>query len=305
MDLKARLSHAVLFGLAIVVACTPTAQAQVNAQPQATPKPGASCTTPGNHQQSGGKEYVCQRKGKRLVWVPFRGSGGSNSSSGSSSIDTSWLPTLSSFAANKTDVLPVDISRTSSVAPFLGARSSQPHQGMHFNWSNTDGSWTSAGTTPENFPAIRAVADGVVTMVEPLRQMGSHQAYGLGLIIARNGRDEAVLNYSMEPFVMEPSPGFYRQFIKVKDGQRVRKGDLLAYMYVPAQANGSTHLHFHLSTGQRITSQSIFTPAAVAQIQARFGSPGGVENGQPLPACIGYRINADENPFGTGVSDCL
>ena len=40
-------------------------------------------------------------------------------------------------------------------------------------------------------------------------------------------------------------------------------------------------------------------------MQARFGPLGGVENGQPLPACVGYRINADENPFGTGASDCL
>ena len=296
MDMRARLPLAGVLGLALAVTTHLPAQAQVK------PKPGAACTSLGNHQQYGGKEYVCTRKAGRLVWVLFRAN---NDSGGANNVNTAWLPSLASFLTKKTDVLPVDISRTSSVAPFLGARSSQPHQGMHFNWSNTDGSWTSAGTTPENFPAIRAVADGVVTMVEPLRQMGSHQAYGLGLIIARNGRDEAVLNYSIEPFVMEPSPGFYRQFIKVKDGQRVKRGDVLAYMYVPAQANGSTHLHFHLNTGQRITSPSIFTPAAVGQMQARFGSPGGVENGQPLPPCIGYRINADENPFGTGVSDCL
>lgn len=286
-------------GVMVIVAAAAPVQAQIK------PKPGMACSSLGNHQQYAGKEYVCQRTGSRLAWAIFRPSNNAAGPSGSSGASTSWLPKLSAFATSKTDVLPVDISRTSSVAPFLGARSSQPHQGMHVNWSNADGSWNSAGSTPENFPAVRAVADGVVTMVEPHREMGVHQAYGLGLIIAQDGRNQAVVNYSLEPFVMEPAPGFYATFIKVKDGQRVRKGDVLAYMYVPPQANGSTHLHVHLNVGPRITSPSIFTPAAVAQLQARFGSPGGVENGQPLPACVGYRITADENPFGTGASDCL
>jgi len=299
MRVRSRVATTVVVAVTIAVAAAMPVQAQIK------PKPGMACSSLGNHQQYGGKEYVCQRTGGRLAWAVFRPSNNSGGPSGSGSLNTSGLPQLSSFATSKTDVLPVDISRTSSVAPFLGARSSQPHQGMHFNWSNADGSWNSAGSAPENFPAVRAVADGVVTMIQPHREMGSHQAYGLGLIIANDGKKQAMANYSLEPFVMEPSPGFYAQFIKVKEGQRVRRGDVLAYMYVPPQANGSTHLHFHLNVGPRITSPSIFTPAAVAQMQARFGSPAGVENGQQLPACVGYRITADENPFGTGASDCL
>lgn len=217
----------------------------------------------------------------------------------------SGLPSIKQFATKKTEVLPADLSRAEGTAPFLGARAQAPHQGIHLYWSNKDGQWPATPGAPTDYPAVYAVADGIVGGVEPLRQMGSHQAYGFILQIAQDGRSPASVVYSLEPFVNEPAPGFYRQFLKVRNGQRVKKGQLLGYMYVPPSSDGSTHMHFHLATGSGIKSPSIFTPEAVQQLAARFADRGGMEDGVPLPPCIGYRISAAENPFGTGAADCL
>lgn len=215
------------------------------------------------------------------------------------------LPSIKQFATKKTSVLPVDLSRVDATAPFLGAGAARPHQGIHVYWSNRDGTWPASPARPVDYPAVYAVADGIVGNVEPLRQMGSHQAYGLVLQIAEDGRKPSSVVYSLEPFVNEPSPGYYKQFLKVRNGQRVKKGQLLGYMYVPAISDGSTHLHFHLSTGSGIKSPSIFSEDAVRQLAAKFGDRGGMEDGVALPACIGYKISAAENPFGTGAVDCL
>lgn len=215
------------------------------------------------------------------------------------------LPSIKKFATKKTDVLPVDITRSAGTAPFLGARSPAPHQGIHVYWSNQDGQWPAAPGKPADYPAIYAVADGIVSNVEPLRQMGSHQAYGFVLQIAEDGRDASSVVYSLEPFVNEPSPGYYRQFIQVRNGQRVKKGQLLGHMYVPPTSDGPTHMHFHLSGAGGIKSPSIFGPGAVGELSAKFGDRGGMQDGVPLPACIGYKISAAENPFGTGARDCL
>lgn len=217
----------------------------------------------------------------------------------------SGLPSIQQFATKKTAVLPVDLTRAEATAPFLGARAQAPHQGIHVYWSNRDGQWPATPGAPTDYPAVYAVADGIVGGVESLRQMGSHQAYGLLLQIAEDGRNPSSVVYSLEPFVNEPFPGYYQQFLKVRNGQRVKKGQLLGYMYVPPTSDGSTHLHFHLSTGSTIKSPSIFTPEAVQQLTAKFGDRGGMEDGVRLPACIGYKVSAAENPFRTGAVDCL
>jgi hypothetical protein len=44
----------------------------------------------------------------------------------------------------------------------------------------------------------------------------------------------------------EPSKGFYKKFILVREGQRVRKGDVIAYQYLPPSSGDACHIHFHL-----------------------------------------------------------
>lgn len=290
-----RLAAGVTVAILAALASSPTAAAPA-------PKAGGPCTQVGERVRVKGVELVCVTKGRKKMWrvvVPS----GSGSGSGSTGTSTAGLPDLATLAANRSDILPIDISNAYSVAPFLGARSHMPHKGMHVNYQGNGPFATQLD--PTAYPAVRAVSDGVVSAVEPLRQMGSHQAYGLNLTIGTAGRDDITLNYSLEPFVMEPSPGFYSRFITVKQGQRVKKGDVLGYLYVPPGQSSGTHLHFHMNVGQAMGTPTIFTPAAVAQLQAKFGDPGGVVNGARLPACVGYQVDATENPLGTGAVDCL
>lgn len=272
------------------------------------PKVGGACAKAGERVRVKGVELVCVGKGRKKVWRVAQGTGASSGSSSTSGADggssaTAGLPDLATLAANRSDVLPIDISQAYSVAPFLGARSHMPHKGMHVNFAGLGPFATQLD--PTAYPAVRAVSDGVVTAVEPLRQMGSHQAYGLNLAIGHEGREDITLNYSLEPFVMEPSSGFYSRFITVKQGQRVKKGDVLGYLYVPPGLTSGTHLHFHMNVGQAMGAPTIFTPGAVAQLRTRFGEPGGIVDGAQLPACIGYKVDATENPLGTGAVDCL
>jgi len=59
--------------------------------------------------------------------------------------------------------------------------------------------------------------------------------------------------------VPEPSKDFYKKFIKVVQGQRVRKGDIIAYMYTPLGVEAHVHFHVQLTEGNGFMSPSIFT----------------------------------------------
>ena len=221
-------------------------------------------------------------------------------------VDMSGLPDIATFATSPTGQLPADLSKVDQTSPFLGKGAKNPHQGLHINWSNADGTWSKAGLPPTDYPALYAIADGVVTHVETTRKIGSNDGYGMALTFATDKGQPVMAYYSIEPFVPEPSPGFYAPFVDVTEGQKVKKGDVLAHIYVPPTSTGSTHLHLHLlASGNRMESPSVFTKDAVAAFAAKFGDRGGQEDGKTLPACMGYKIAADENPFGTGASDCL
>ena len=104
--------------------------------------------------------------------------------------------------------------------------------------------------------------------------------------------------------VPEPTEGFYRKFIKVSKGQKVHKGNVLAYMYCPQ--GGGSHIHFHLMMDGRkgFLAPAIFTAEVVKQFHAKWGEFGR-DDGAPMPPCMGYRISAEENPFGTGAQERL
>lgn len=249
---------------------------------------------PGGGQQQG--QAQDQSQGQQQGQQQDQASGG---------IDLSGLPDISTFATQPSDQLPADISHADQTSPFLGKNAGNPHQGLHINWSNGDGTWPD-GSDPASYPAIYAVADGVVSNVETSRQIGDNNGYGMALTFATDKGQPVMAYYSIEPFTKEPSPGFFAPFVSVKDGQKVTKGDVLAHIYVPPDSTGSTHLHFHLlGPGNRFESPSIFTKEQVAAFAAKFGDRGGRENGTTLPACMGWKLAADENPFGTGAQECL
>ena len=215
------------------------------------------------------------------------------------------LPQLSSFKANKTDQFLMDWDVIIGGQPFKGIRANEPHSGAHIQLLNT-GEWPKGGTRPDNYPKIYAIADGIVSRITKTLKVGDNDRYGINLAIAKDGDTTYDFEYSIEPMVPEPSPGFYEQFINVKEGDVVTKGQVIAYFYTPLNANG-THIHFELMTaksGVNMYPAAIFSTAIMDQFYAHWNN-WGYDGKTKIPECMGYMISADENPFGTGAVDCL
>ena len=66
------------------------------------------------------------------------------------------------------------------------------------------------------------------------------------------------------------------------------------------------HIHFHLTVEGRngFFVPAIFSPEVVQQFHAKWDGFG-KDDDTPIPPCIGYRIGAEENPFGTGAEERL
>lgn len=220
------------------------------------------------------------------------------------------LPLITYFATNKTGRFIADLADVSDGHPFLGKRSPQPHGGAHAYFDNAHGRWPQGADKPENYPAIYAPADGfVVNVTRKFRLSTGADRYGVDLAFARteDGAD-IKLHLSIEPFVPEPSPGFYEQFILVKPGQRVKKGDLLARMWTP-RGQSNTHIHFQVMRNDGrggFMVPAIFTRDVVEQFHAKGGRfQRSAAPDERMPACMGYLLAAEENPFGTGAQDAL
>jgi hypothetical protein len=190
--------------------------------------------------------------------------------------------------------------------PFKGKRSHTPHSGAHIHFGNAYQQWPKGGTAPSNYPPIYAVADGIISRVTPSLHVGMNDRYGINLAIAREGDAVWSLEYSIEPFVVEPSPGFYRRFIKVEEGTRVIKGQAIGFMYLSEEGANGSHIHFELISDQRprMKAPAIFTAKLTRQFHDRWG--GGVKDGPvTIPACMGWKLAEDENPFAAEAADCL
>ncbi|MDQ1329021.1 MAG: hypothetical protein QG641_2310 [Candidatus Poribacteria bacterium] len=221
---------------------------------------------------------------------------------------TNELPDINTFAHTKSDRFMVNIEDIETGHPFLGIRSKKPHSGAHVHFKNVS---PKGGNKPENYPPIYAVADGIITRVDycfPLSNSTgmSHERYGLDLSFARDGKDGSIYNlaYSIEPMVMQPSVDFYRQFILVSEGQHVKKGDIIAYMYVPPDANG-THIHFDINNFQKsknyFMAPALFTPEVVQKFYETWRGESSMDGNTPIPPCMGYMLGDYENPFDGAV----
>jgi murein DD-endopeptidase MepM/ murein hydrolase activator NlpD len=106
--------------------------------------------------------------------------------------------------------------------------------------------------------------------------------------------------------VPEPSADFYKQFIMVNLGQQVKKGDTVAYMYLPPSAGIGCHIHFHMMQKNKnyFYAPAIFTNNIVDSFYEKWGEFG-YDGSTPMPACMGYMLDADENPYGNGPVDIL
>ncbi|MDG1896733.1 MAG: hypothetical protein P8J37_17660 [Fuerstiella sp.] len=227
------------------------------------------------------------------------------------------LPEISGFEKNPTDRFVVDLATVRTGHPYKGTNANQPHTGAHIYFRVPDEPIPARDV--QSFPAIYAVADGFISRVDEYfrqresfsRTLGRPVAncrYGVSLSIAVN--DDAAVNfhYSIEPMIDPEDLEFYRPFILVKRGQRVKKGDVIARMYLPPQADfaRNAHIHFNLvDTGQRqFMAPTIFTKRINQQFHATWGSRG-VDGGDQMPPCMGYCLSAPENPFGTAAKDRL
>jgi len=216
------------------------------------------------------------------------------------------LPNIAQFQTNRSDRFLVDLQYVCAGHPFKGRRAFEPHQGAHVHWDNSTNTWPKGGAAASNYPAIYAVADGYVDRVDYSFKVGTNDRYGVSIAFAKDGATVYSFCGGIEPMIPEPGPGFYRRFILVSEGQRVRKGDIIAYMYLPPGAGAGSHIHFHIQAqnGGAFMAPAIFSDDVVKGFHARwngFGRDGATE----MAACTGYLLEADENPFGTGAADVL
>ena len=227
------------------------------------------------------------------------------------------LPSIKDFHQRPSDRFLVDLEVVRRGHPYKGRRAERPHTGGHvyFNVQDISGS----AKTIQKFPAIYAVADGIITridysfrlreMFEPaLGKQVANRRYGIGLTFAREGNTGVTFHYSIEPFIDPETTNFYDQFILVKLGQQVKKGQVIARMYIPENQKlaKKTHIHFNLirEGGGGFISPSIFDQKIVQEFHRRWNLfPNDPD--APIPSCMGYMLEADENPFERKVVDSL
>ena len=227
------------------------------------------------------------------------------------------LPSIKDFHKRPSDRFLVDLEVVRRGHPYKGRRAERPHTGGHvyFNVQDISGS----AKTIQKFPAIYAVADGIITridysfrlreMFEPaLGKQVANRRYGIGLTFAREGNTGVTFHYSIEPFIDPRTNNFYDQFILVKLGQQIKKGQVIAKMYIPENRKlaEKTHIHFNLirEGGGGFISPSIFDQKIVREFHRRWNLfPNDPD--APIPPCMGYMLETDENPFERKIVDGL
>ena len=113
------------------------------------------------------------------------------------------LPEISVFQTKPSDRFLVDIKEITGGHPYLGVDSPHPHAGAHVHFDNTKNRWPKGKDEPANYPAIYAVADGIVCRIDthfPLN--GGNHRYGLDLTFAHDGKGAKYrFCYSIEPMI--------------------------------------------------------------------------------------------------------
>jgi len=229
--------------------------------------------------------------------------------SGVATTNASGLPDIRTFVDNPSEQMPVDLLLVRSGHPFKGKNAKTPHPGAHIAFGPAYENWPQGGEAPSNYPPILAVADGVVSKVIDTAADGPNDYYAVHLTIAASGTAPIDFEYRLEPMTKEPSSGFYASFITVKVGDRVKRGDVIGYVYLPDGVDGSL-LHFNLvntATGEPM-APAIFSGPTVAAFygtwkEQGFDSTEGFTD--PIPICIGWKIDASENPYENRAEECL
>ena len=245
------------------------------------------------------------------------------------------FPDVSYFLENKSDQFLVDFEDIVAAHPYVGLRAPAPHNDLHVFFSNTDPRWAAA-EKPSDYPPIYAVADGVVRMsqqsyynvVDHSDQNPPwwHAAYAFKLQIAENEGRQVSFLYQMEPYTIPENEDFFKDFLLVEDGQEVKKGDVLGYMYVPTfeEMVGSDGTSAHIAFGilEKVSDSkeqekvpSIFTENIVQQFAEIMATPtegwgstsygNDWSRGRGLPYLLGWMIGPEEHLFGGQYLDAV
>jgi hypothetical protein len=223
------------------------------------------------------------------------------------------LPDIRSFREQPSDQFLIDLKFLRTGHPYMGTGTLKPHTGAHLNFTLPDRQLDPK--QPGSYPQIYAVANGVVTRVDEafrlrpvyFESLGTTRAnlrYGVDITFARNGEQPVSFHYSIEPMVDPGDENFYRPFLKVQAGQTVRKGDVIATMYLPPDPRDAenSHIHFNLNCGRNFQSPSIFSQSVERQFAATWDSSR-LREDWPIPACMGYKLGSSEDPFVAAAPD--
>ena len=228
------------------------------------------------------------------------------------------LPEITSFRDKPSDRFLVDLDHVRTGNPYKGKNAERPHTGGHVYFRLPKAPIPAEDV--KRFPAIYAVADGVISRIDysfrlraiPVsggRRRVSNTRYGIGLLFAKSDGQGVEMHYSIEPFIDPGDTTFYDRFIFVKVGQRVKKGDVIARMYLPPsrEVAESSHIHFDLIHAGRHTFQSpsIFDRLIVTRFHDTWDDRRGSDAGQRMPPCMGYKLAPSENPFERKAVDAL
>lgn len=246
------------------------------------------------------------------------------------SVNLNYLPDVKEFINNKSDRFIVDFEDIVAAHPYVGSRSPRPHNDLQVYFSNSDSRWVNA-TKPSDYPPIYAVADGVIQMASGNSSLYNvvdhsdsnppwwHSAYLFKLQFAQNNGNIVSFLYQMEGYVIKEDRNFFADYLLVEDGQSVKKGDILGYMYVPGfeemagSMQGSSHIAFGImeKVGPQEEQEkvpSMFTNEIIDEFSnlARNPSEGWESKsygndwsrGRGLPNLIGWMIGPEEHMFG-------
>ena len=247
-----------------------------------------------------------------------------------SALTLQTLPDIKEFMTNKSDRFFVDFEDIIAGHPYVGKRSPRPHNDAQVYFSNTDPRWQEA-TKASDYPPLYAVADGIIQMAQGDKSYYNvvdhsdsdppwwHSSYAFKLQFAQNNGNVVSFLYQMEGYVIKDDENFFKDFLLVENGQVVKKGDILGYMYVPTQEEmvgtmqSSSHIAFSImekvgSQKEQEMAPAIFTEEIVEQFSNLYRNPSeGWEStsygndwsrARGLPSSMGWYIGPEEHPFG-------
>lgn len=217
------------------------------------------------------------------------------------------LPVIETLKQHPSDQFLIDWKSLGGGHPYLGTKSEKPHTGAHLYFTPPQNGLDSS--KPNGYPPIYAVADGIVSRVDRafrLRavyfpSLGTTRAnlrYGIDIAIARSGDQPVSFHYSIEPMIDPGNVEFYIPFLKVEPGQRVRKGEVIATMYLPPDARDyeNSHIHFNLNCNREFQSPTIFTKEVEQEFFLKWDRQR-LREDWPIPACMGWKLGPQEDPF--------